>query len=153
MATWLKWLNKHASRAVYNKNPEKVIMLYRGVTNASSKFEKLANNRNLVLLTRALFGKKCLVTFFHSVVGVPITPDNLHYVALSNMKHGVGVEVQPDEVFKLSPAIHIPPLLDLMKILSEQDVLEKRVKNLENLAVMSDSKINQKLKEKQFTGF
>ena len=120
MATWLKWLNGHASRAVYDSNPDKVTKLCGGVANASSKFEKLSNNKNLVLLTRAPFGKKCQATFFHSVVGVPITPEDLHYVALSNMKHGVGVELQPDEIFKASPAIHLPSLLDLMNVSSEQ---------------------------------
>ena len=67
-----KWLNEHATRKVYDARVKKVAKLCGGTASNKGKFEKLAANKNLVLLTRAAFGKKMQTTFFHSVVGVPI---------------------------------------------------------------------------------
>ena len=117
----MKWLNGHTSRSVYDQNPDKVTKLCHGVGKDKTKFEKLSGNKNLVLLTRAPMGNKCMATFYHSVMRIPILPDDLHYVALSNMQTGTGVELDPASLFTSTAAVHVPALLDLMKIKTEKD--------------------------------
>ena len=97
-------------------NPDKVIKLCKGTSSAKSKFEKLANNKNIVLLFRSAIGKKCQTTFFHSIVGVPILPDDVHYVARAGMHVGSGIEIDPESFFKETSAIHAPTILDLLKV-------------------------------------
>ena len=75
-----------------------------------------------MLLSRSPLGKKCQATFFHSTVGVPITPDDLHYVARVGMEHGAGVELQPDSLFTLTMDQHVPGLAEMMKVKSVSDV-------------------------------
>ena len=71
---WTKWLNKHSTRKFYNDIPEKVKKLCSGPNSATSKFEKLVQNKNLVVMTRSPLGKKCHAILFNSTVGVPVTP-------------------------------------------------------------------------------
>ena len=113
---WKEWLNTHATRPVYDSNFDKVTKLCTGITDNQAKFEKLTNNKNLVVLSRAPLGKKCQATFYHSVVGVPITPDDLHYVAISGMDFGTGVELHPDSFFSASTAQYVPEVLGLIKV-------------------------------------
>ena len=105
---WIKWLNDHPSRKVYDENPEKVSKLIHGTGFCTTKFGTLATNKNLVVLSRAQIGRKLQATFYHSVVGVPIVPDELHYVALSGMKVGTGVELDPKDFLKISTSQHVP---------------------------------------------
>ena len=71
-------------------------------------------------------GSKLQTTFFHSVVGLPILPDDLHYVGRLAPK-GTGVEMDPSSIFKQTAAIHTPSLTDMMKVNNAEE--------LENLAV------------------
>ena len=83
---WAKWLNDHPTRDVYDKNPDKVMVLCGGPLSMPSRFKKLTENKNLVLLSRAPLGKKCQTMFNHSVVDLPMIDDEVHFVALANMK-------------------------------------------------------------------
>ena len=87
-----------------------------------AKFKLLAENKNQVLLTKAAFGNKCQATYFHSIVGIPINPDETHHVALLGMESGDGVEVDPKTLFSTTTARHVPTLLQLMKIKSKEDL-------------------------------
>ena len=71
-------------------------------------------------------GSKLQTTFFHSVIGLPILPDDLHYVGRLVPK-GTGVEMEPSSIFKQTAAIHTPSLTDMMKV--------NNMEELENLAV------------------
>ena len=71
-------MNNHAARHAYDENPTKVCKLCSGPGDPVAKFKSLAENKNLVLLTKAAFGKKCQATYFHSIVRIPINPDETH---------------------------------------------------------------------------
>ena len=116
------WMNSHPARKAYDSNPAKVCKLCSGQTDPVTKFKTLAENKNLVLLTKASFGRKCQATFFHSLVGVPINPEDTHYVVVSGMENSNGVEVEPKSLFASTPANHVPTLLELMKIESKGDL-------------------------------
>ena len=105
---WKKWLNEHTSRSTYDSHPERVAGLLADPGSAETKFEKLARSKNLVLLTKAPIGKKCVATFYHSVVGCPITPEDLHFVAKSGMETGAGVEMEPQSIFVRTAAKFVP---------------------------------------------
>ena len=128
-APWQKWLKEHPSRDVYDKNPDKVTKLCAGVSSATARFEKLAKNKNLVVLSRAQIGNKLNTTFQHSVVGVPITPEDLHYVALSGLTHTSGIELDPNSFLKQTAAKHVPNTLDLMKLTKVEEVLDLKSKS------------------------
>ena len=64
-----KWLNNHAARKAYDGNPGRVSKLGSGQADPVGKLKTLAENKNLVLLTRATFEKKVPGHLFHSVVG------------------------------------------------------------------------------------
>ena len=115
---WKKWLNEHTSRSTYDSHPERVAGLLADPGSAETKFEKLARSKNLVLLTKAPIGKKCVATFYHSVVGCPITPEDLHFVAKSGMETGAGVEMEPQSIFVRTAAKFVPSVVDLMKVAS-----------------------------------
>ena len=55
---WYKWLNEYATKTVYDENPDIVMTLCGGPLIATSNFEKLAENKNLILLSHAPLGKK-----------------------------------------------------------------------------------------------
>ena len=112
----MKWLNEHSTRQAYDSNPDKVMKICKGNLSAKSKYEKLANNKNIVLLSRSAIGKKCQTTFFHSIVGIPILPDDIHYVARAGMNIGSGIEIDPDSFFEETGLIHAPTILDLLKV-------------------------------------
>ena len=95
------WMNSRPARKAYDSNPAKVCKLCSGQTDPVTKFKTLAENKNLVLLMKASFGRKCQATFFHSLVGVPINPEDTHYVALSGMENSNGVEVEPKSLFRI----------------------------------------------------
>ena len=113
--TWTKWLNEHASRAVYDENPEKVEDVINPAK-ALESYRTLTLSKNLVLLSRAAIGKKAQATFYHSTVGVPILPDELRFVARSNLATGTGIEVDPETLFQTTPAIHVPSRLSMMNV-------------------------------------
>ena len=118
---WIKWLNEHPSRDVYDKNPEKVVKLVSSLGGGPAKFNTLANNKNIVVLSRAQIGKKLQASFFHSVVGIPITPDELHYVALSGMNVGTGIEFDNGSFLSQTSAQHVPQVLDFMKVTKTEE--------------------------------
>ena len=60
---WIKWIKDHASRPVYDLHPEKVVKMCSGNMTAVTKFEKLAANKNIVVLSRDRLGKKCQTIF------------------------------------------------------------------------------------------
>ena len=119
---WAKWLNEHNSRATYDRYPDRVTKLLSDQGNPETKFERISRNKNLVLLTKAPVGKKCSATFFHSVIGCPITPDELRFAAKSGMEKGTGVELDPSSIFTSTTAKYVPSLVDLMKVSRESDV-------------------------------
>ena len=120
---WTKWLNEHTSRPTYDRYPGRVSELLSGPGDPVAKFEKLARNKNLVLLTKAPLGKKIASTFLHSVVVCPITPDELHYVAKSGMAKGAGVELDPTTVFvRTATPKFVPLTAELMKATSVGDL-------------------------------
>ena len=82
-------MNNHTFSHAYDKNPTKVCKLCSRQGDPVTKFKLLAENKNLVLLTKAAFGSKCQATYFHSIVGVPINPDETHHVALLGMQVGM----------------------------------------------------------------
>lgn len=104
--SWDKWLNGHPARAVYNANPDKVMSLCNGQTDSVLQFKRLVENKNLVLLSWASLGGKCQATFYHSIVGIPMMAVNVHYVDLSNIKFGTGVEIVSCEVCTVSHQSH-----------------------------------------------
>ena len=55
-------------------------------------------------------------TFLHSTIGLSILPDDQRYVARIGTIVGTGVEVDPDSLFKLTAALYITYLTDLMKV-------------------------------------
>ena len=140
---WTKWLNTHSANKVYDQNPDKVTKLCTGSTDID-KFEKLARNKNLVLLTRAQIGEKLKATFFHSVVGVPIIKDDLHYVARTDMKYGIGVELDPKSMFTQTAAKPTPDVLSMMQVksIAEFEALTQvhgRGKKIDCFAVLTPS--------------
>ena len=120
--TWKDWLNNHKSRARYDRNPERVRKLCDAPGSAAQKFERLAQNKNIVLLSKVPIGKKCQATFLHSVVGCPIAPEELRYVARSGMRTGHGVELDPDTMFGTSTAKLVPSVKEMMKVTSAAEV-------------------------------
>ena len=94
--------------------------LCRRSFNAKSKFEKLSDNTNNVLLTRAAIGKKYQTTFVHSIVDVPILSAGMYCVARSNMKAGTSIKLDHDSLFKDTSAIRAPTILELIKVKTEE---------------------------------
>ena len=91
---WLKWLREHASAGAYDSNPKMVSEI--GVGNdAVAIFKRLAKSKNLVLITKAQFDAKVQASFYHSVVVIPILPDDLHYFLRSVIKQGSPIEANP----------------------------------------------------------
>ena len=77
---WAKWLKEHSTNKVYDANPDGVTKLC-GSSNATQNFDNVSRCKNIVLLTKAPLGAKLQLSFYHSVVGIIILPDTLHYVA------------------------------------------------------------------------
>ena len=98
----MKWLNEHSTRQAYDSNPDKVMKICKGNLSAKSKYENLANNKNIVLLSRSAIGKKCKTTFLHSNVGVSILPKNVHSVSRAGMNVGSGIEIDPEFIFEVT---------------------------------------------------
>ena len=117
---WETWLNNHATRKVYDANPTKVVKLLTGSSD-SAGFDHLATNKNLVLISRAILGKKIQATFHHSIVGIPIMIDDVHYVARAGMKFGIGIEFQLDTLFRKTALKAVPAILDMMKVKSDDE--------------------------------
>ena len=76
--SWAEWLNNHPSREVYDAHPGKVVKLCFEQKDGIAKFKKLVENKNIVLLTKSPIGRKLQATFHHSVVGVPLIPEDVH---------------------------------------------------------------------------
>ena len=96
----------HETRGVYDEHPKRVTDLCKEGS-AVEKFEKLAKSKNIALLTKT--------TFYHSVVGVPIKSEDHSYVGMSG-KFGRGLEMDPSSIFKSTKAVHVPTLVDLMRV-------------------------------------
>ena len=111
---WRKWLTDHETRGVYDEHPKRVTDLCKEGS-AVEKFETLSKSKNIALLTKASMGARLQTTFYHSVVGVPIKPEDQSYVAMTG-KFGRGVEMDPSSIFKSTKAVHVPTLVDLMKV-------------------------------------
>ena len=117
---WTDWLNDHNTRKTYDDRPEKVTKICTGTT-PEAKFEKLVSNKNLVYIARQNLGTKLQATFLHSTIGIAIDPDSLHYVARSSMKFGIGIEVDPKSMFKSTPSVYVPDLVEMMKAETKTD--------------------------------
>ena len=74
------------------------------------------------MLTRSSIGKKCSATFYHSIVGCPITPDELHFVEKSGTGKGTGVELDPISIFTTTATKFIPSTVDLTKVTKASDM-------------------------------
>ena len=105
---WLKWINDHTSAGAYNSHPAMVAKIRAGM-DAIVIYERLARSKNIVLVTKAPFGTKLQATFYHSIVGIPILPDDLHYVLRSGMTLGNPLKTQPKSVFGATSNRHAPP--------------------------------------------
>ena len=83
-AGWKKWLQEHSTNVDYDKVADSI----KGICNDSShtvNFENLDHYKNIVLLTKAPIGAKVQVSFFHSVVGIPLISNDVHKVARVGM--------------------------------------------------------------------
>ena len=120
-AGWADWLNKHSTKDTYDSIPDKVTNMCIGHLSAVSRFDKLVNAKNLVLLSQSSLSKKLQATFLHSVVGIPMIPEPCHFVARAGMKFGLGVELQPDSLFNQTVAKYVPSTLDLMKVTTKDE--------------------------------
>lgn len=117
---WSNWLNAHPTRGAYDKNPDKVKDLLNG-SDGIGKFKKLTLSKNVVILSRHTLGVKLQATFLHSVVGVPIFSEDMHFVARSGMEFGTGIEVDPKSMFRSTTSINVPSVLEMMKVGSDED--------------------------------
>ena len=127
-ATWTSWLNDHTSYATYDAHPTRVKDICSS-PESTTNFENLTNSKNIILLTKAPMGGKCQATFWHSTVGIPIIPDDLHYVARVGMKTGTGVEIDTESLFQSTALKHKPDLLDLMKVASPAELTALKANN------------------------
>ena len=117
---WAKWLKDHSTNTVYDANPDGVMKLC-GSSNAIQNFDDVSKYKNIVLITKAPLGAKLQLSFYHSVVGIGILPDKLHYVARIGYRTGVGVEMDPKSTFRMTGAVHIPKTVDMMRILTDAE--------------------------------
>ena len=113
---WQRWLNNHPSAPVYNSRPDRIKAMV--AHSPARNFKSLSETNNLVLLTKAQMGGKVQASFYHSTVGLPITPELCHHTARIGMNTGTGMEVDATSLFQVSAAIHKPDLVDMMKIKS-----------------------------------
>ena len=101
-------------------------------------------------------GAKLQLTFFHLVVGIPIIPDKLHYVARVGTKVGTGVEMDPHSTFCHTTATHVPALLSFMKVSKEEEFVDllvessKPKKKLKTYTVLTPA-ITRVIKESNMT--
>ena len=121
---WKSWILDHPANESYNNNPEAVLKIC-GSSEPKVNFKNLSESKNIALLTRAPIGEKLQFSFHHTVVGLPILPDDLHYVARLG-DSGCGTEFDPKSLFRTTTAIHVPNLIDMMKVKSIEEL-----KNLE----------------------
>ena len=77
---WAKWLKDHASNAVYDENLEAVMKLCNSKDEVVS-YDNVSKFKSIVLLKKAPICAKLQLSFYHSVVEIPIMPEKLHYVA------------------------------------------------------------------------
>ena len=117
---WEEWLSNHPSDTAYDSRPKEVAKLC-SLTDEVKNYDILSKSKNIVLLTRAPMREKFQATFFHSVVGLPIVPDDLHYVARLAPK-GTGVKLDPKSIFKQTAAMHSPSLVEMLKMENESDL-------------------------------
>ena len=107
-------MNFHTTKGAYDKNPDKVKDLLNGSVGIG-KFKKLTLSKNVIILSSHTLGVKLQATFLHSVVGVPIFPRILGWI------FGTGIEVDPKTMFRSTPSVNVPSILEMMKIGSEDD--------------------------------
>ena len=118
---WTKWINDHTTSATYNENADKVKDLCKAA-DGKKNFEALTGHKNLVLLTKPAMGAKCQASFYHSSVGCPILPDEMHHCARIGLKTGTGMEVEPQSLFQHTDAIRKPSLLSMMKAMTKRNL-------------------------------
>ena len=119
---YTKWLNDHATYDTYNTHPIAVKTLC-DVTDTTENFDKLSKAKSLVLLTKAPMGEKFKNTFLHSIVNIPIIPDDLRYVAKVGMNAGTGMEIEPKLLFLSISDKYKPDLIDPMKFYSRTEFI------------------------------
>ena len=121
--TWENWLDSHHTAAAYDENPTVVMGLANG---GSSKeiMDKVSKCKNVVVLTLAPMGKKLQDSFYFSIIGTPVLPTEMRYVARVGQGAGRGVEIDLVSVFNAIPARRAPTLLDMMKVEKAQDFEE-----------------------------
>lgn len=83
-------------------------------------FEKLAQCKNIVMLTKSAVDDTLQWTFNHTILGIPIDKSTLKFVARCRTMGNI-VVLNPDKVFQTSNQA-APLLLDMMKLSSEQEV-------------------------------
>ena len=74
-------------------------------------------------------GGKCQATFWHSTIGIPTIPDDLHYVARVGIKTGTGVEIDAESLFHSTALKTKPDLLELMKVASPAEFTALKANN------------------------
>ena len=85
---WAKWLEDHVSNVAYNAKPEEVMKLCNS-TDPVQNFETVSKCKNIMILTKAPIGAKLQLSFYHSVIGILILPDDLRYVARMCSERGI----------------------------------------------------------------
>ena len=124
-------------------HPERVAGLLADPGSPETKFERLSRSKYLILLTKAPIGKTCAATIYHSVVGCPIIPEDLRFVAKSGMETGAGVEMEPQSIFVKTASKFVPSIVNLMKVTSVTAVEDLKAprtgqkKKVRNFAVLT----------------
>ena len=77
--------------------------------------------KNLPLLIRDLIGMKMRITFFHSVMGIPIRPNDLNFVVRMETDEGIGVKVDPKTIFRMTSVIYVPSFIDMTKVETREE--------------------------------
>ena len=112
-------------------------------TNSVQNFEDMSKCKNISLLTKVPRGAIIQLSFYHSVVGICIMPDQLHYVARIEYEAGIGVAMDPKSTFRYTTATHVPTIMNMMKITTDDEFLalegdkSKQKKKLKTYAVLT----------------
>ena len=117
---WAKWLKDHETNSVYDADPEAVTKLCNS-TDSVQNFEDVSKCKNIVLLTKSPMGAKLQLSFYHSVVGICIIPDKLHYVARIGYDAGIGIEMDPKSTFRLTSTVYVPTIIEMMKVTNAEE--------------------------------
>jgi hypothetical protein len=120
-SNWERWLIDHPTNTSYDANHETVLKLCNA-TDPKVNFKNLCDSKNVALLTRAPIGGKMQFSFFHSVVGLPILPDEHHYVARLGIT-GSSTELDIASIFRSTSAIHVPTLMEMLEVKTREELM------------------------------